>query len=580
MIRMNAQARMCQRKPLAAIMLTLLSFTGGAYAQTAPRLSSEQLQQIEQLKQLQPKIPNPLPVNPKLDLRILTPEKSAIPKAVDEIEFRVAAVNVDGATYFSQSEMSDLFAHLLGQNVSLSELREAAKALEGKYRERGFFLARVFVPPQRIKDGIFKIQVVEGYISQVLVDGQNDAMNEAVAAMAHRLLNFRPLDLASLERTLLIINDVPGVSITAVLRPGAVQGGSELILTAKPLSNVYLGIFNNSGSQTTGPYSLGYSATLQQPFNGLGQLNIGLAASGKSLSDMDGISSAVARYSQTFGSSGLILSLGGLLSESKPGGTLEPLNVKSNATSIAPRLRYPLLRSRASSVYLDAGFAVNNIVTTAFGEVLNNDRYTTVDVHTSWVLNGWMSGTQSLGLGFSKGVNSFGAMDRTALHPSTLGFEPAFTKYAANVQRTQLLPNQFSAYISGNLQYSQDRLLGGERIAFGGTSIGRGFPAGIIAGDKGQGMVLELRRDINLGWDRLIQRPQIYVSVDSAVVHTNPSPTINVTRSHLSSKAIGVRLVLLKDTLLDLRFATSNQDLVTDDSRRNKRLLIEAITRF
>lgn len=580
MTSMNAQVSLRQRITLASILLTLLGNTGSAQAETAPRLTSEQFQQIEQLNQLLPRIPNPLPVTPKLDLRILAPEKSAIPKAVDEIEFTLSGVNVVGATYFSKAEVDRFFTHLVNQNVGLSELREAASALERKYRERGFFLARVFVPPQQIKDGIFKIQVVEGYISQVFVDGQNDAMNEEVASFARRLVDLRPLDLAGLERVLLIINDLPGVSVTAVLRPGVDLGSSELLLTAKPLGNIYLGIFNNNGSQTTGPYSLGYSATLQQPFNSLGQLNIGLTASGKNSNDLEGIRSAVARYSQALGSSGLTLSLGGLLGESKPGGALEQLDIKSNSTSLSPRLRYPLLRSRASSVYLDAGLAINNNVTTAAGAALNHDRYSVVDVLTSWVLNGWMNGTQSVGLGVAKGLNAFGSMDRTALHASTADFEPAFTKYALNVQRTQLLPNQFSAYISGNLQYSRDRLLGAERIAFGGSIIGRGFPAGIMAGDKGLGMVLELRRDLHFGWDRWIQKPQMYVSVDSAVIHTNSSPTIEGTRSHLSSIAIGTRFVLLKDTQLDFRLATATQKLVTDDSRRNKRLLIEAITRF
>jgi hemolysin activation/secretion protein len=575
-----AQTPIHEGIPFASLVLALLGYTGLAKADTAPRPTSEQFQQIEQLNQLLPRIPNPLPVNPKLDLRILTPEKSAIPKAVDDIEFTISGVNVDGATYFTQAEVDSLFTHLVNKNVGLSELREAANALERKYRERGFFLARVFVPPQKIKDGLFKIQVVEGFISQVFVDGENDAMNEEVATFARQLVSLRPLDLAGLERVLLIINDLPGISVTAVLRPGIDLGSSELLLTAKPLGNIYLGTFNNYGSQTAGPFSMGYNATLQQPFNSLGQLNIGMTASGKSSNNLEGIRSAVARYSQALGSSGLTLSLGGVLSESKPAGALEPLDLKSNSTSLAPRLRYPLLRSRASSVYLDTGLAVNNNVTTLAGAALSHDRYTVVDVLTSWVLNGWMNGTQSLGLGVAKGIHAFGSMNRTALQPTTAGFDSAFTKYALNVQRTQLMPSQFSVYISGNLQYSRDRLLGGERIAFGGSLIGRGFPAAIIAGDKGHGMTLELRRDLNFGGDRWIQKPQMYVSVDSAVIHTNPSPTIEGTRSHLSSKAIGTRFVIFKDTQLDLRLATANQNLVTDDSRRNRRLLMEAITRF
>lgn len=576
----NALTPLWKSITLVSIILTLLGSTGTALAETAPRLTFEQLQQIEQLNQLLPRNQNPLPVNPRLDLRILAPEKSAIPKAVDEIEFMVSKVNVIGATYFSIAEVDGFFIHLVNQKVGLSELREAANALESRYRERGFFLARVYVPPQQIKDGVFKIQVVEGYISQVFVDGQNDAINAQVATFAHRLVDLRPLDLAALERVLLIINDLPGISVTAVLRPGVDLGSSELLLTAKPLKNIYLGNYNNHGSQTTGPVFLGYRATLQQPFDTASQLNIGLAASGKSSNGLEGIRTAVANFSQALGSNGLTLSLGGLFVESRPGGVLEQLDIKSNSTSLSQRLRYPLSRSRASSIYLDAGLAINKNITTAAGADLTHDHYSVVDVLSSWVLNGWMNGTQSIGLGVSKGLNAFGSMSRSALHASVDGFEPEFTKYTLNAQRTQLLPNQFSAFVSGNFQYSRDRLLGAERIAFGGSMIGRGFPAAIIAGDKGHGIVLELRRDLHFGWDRWIQKPQLYVSVDSAVISTNSSPTIDGMRSQLSSRAIGTRFVLLKDTQFDMRLATANQKLVTDDSRRNKRLLIEAITRF
>lgn len=576
----NALKPLGRRIAFATIILTLLGSKEVALAETAQRLTSEQLQKIEQLNQLVPRFQPPLSVNPKLDLRILAPEKSAIPRAVDEIEFMISQVNVVGANYFNKAEVDGFFKHLINQNVGLSELREAANTLETKYRERGFFLARVYVPPQQIKDGIFKIQVVEGYLSQVFVDGHNDAINEQVATFARRLVDLRPLDLASLERVLLIINDLPGISVTAVLRPGIDLGSSELLLTAKSLENIYLGNYNNNGSQTTGPNLLGYRATLQQPFDTASQLNIGLAASGRSSNGLEGIRTAVANYSQALGSNGLTLSLGGLFVESRPGGVLEQLDIKSNSTSLSQRLRYPLSRSRANSTYLDAGLAINNNVTTVAGADLTHDRYSVVDLLTSWVLNGWLNGTQSVGLGVAKGLNAFGSMDRSALHASIEGFEPEFTKYTLNVQRTQLLPNQFSAFVSGNLQYSRDRLLGAERIAFGGSMIGRGFPAAIIAGDKGQGIVLELRRDLHFGWDRWIQKPQLYVSFDNAVIHTNSSPTIAGMRSHLSSRAIGTRFVLVKDTQLDLRLATANQKLVADDSRRNKRLLIEATTRF
>ena len=164
------------------------------------------------------------------------------------------------------------------------------------------------------------------------VEGPDTAMNERVATFARHLSDIRPLDLAGLERVLLIINDLPGVSAAGVLRPGAELGTSDLLLTVSPVRSSQLVTANNNGSQSTGPYSLSYIVTMQQPLKSPGQLNLSFTRSGTSSNHFEGVRSLAPRYSQALGSRGLMFSLGGTLSESRPGGSL--------SRSRAPRPRW------------------------------------------------------------------------------------------------------------------------------------------------------------------------------------------------------------------------------------------------
>ena len=564
-----------------AILMALISLGLPCTVQAQVPLNAEQLQQLRQIEQqLRDRAPGPQQRAPSLDLRILTPEKAAVPRAVDELEFEVKQVEITGATFFPKTEVDAFFTPLLQKKIGLTELRLAANALEKKYRERGFFLARVFIPPQQLKDGVFRVEVIEGHISQVYVEGKDAAMSSRVEAFAQQITLLRPLDLGGLERLLLLINDLPGVSATAVLRPGAELGSSELLLSVTPLGDLHLSSFNNTGSKTTGPYSLSHNATFQQVFGSPGQLNLSLTGSGADDYALKGIRSVVARYTQAVGNSGLIFSFGGSLSKSRPAGSLESLELVSDATSISPKLRYPLLRSRASSVYLDGGVSVNRSETTTFGTILTSDRYTAADLNASWTLDGWMGGSQNIGVGIANGLNLFGAMDRNAPNPSAASFEPGFTKVTVNLQRTQQLPKQFSLRFTANGQHTREKLLSGELISFGGPSLGRAYAAAAIVGDKGLGGLLELRYDFKQQFVPAIGNLQAYISADSATTRTVAVPSAAATRAYLSSEAIGLRFSLFKDAQIDLRFARAHRGNVTDDSRRDGRLLLDAMLRF
>jgi hemolysin activation/secretion protein len=566
---------------LAASLFAAGCGMNAAWAQ-AQLPTEQQRQQFEQ--QSRERVPAPLPRTPNFDLRIQAPEKSALPKSVEEIQFEVKGFEFEGMSYFSTEETMALFQALVDQKTSLEAVRNAADQLEKKYRDLGFFLTRVFIPPQQVKDGVFKIRVIEGYIGQVFVEGPSEGMNNQITQLTAALINKKPLDLATLERVLLLINDIPGASGSGVLRQGAELGTSDLVITAAPSPDSNVLTFSNTGSNSTGPLSLNYNGNFQQPFGQTGSLNFGLTGTG---SRMEEVQSAVVRYSNAIGGSGLQGSFGGLASRALPGGSAKPLDIRSDSYSISPRLRYPLQRSRSSSVYVDLGLSVNRSFTTLAGQPLSNSRSSVAELTGSWALNGWLDGTQNFSVSMFKGTGLF-TPSREDAPLTDPGFTQRFTKYVGNFTRTQTLPNNFSLQMQVSGQYlpSDQKLAASESVAFGGPFIGRGFDAAHIAGDRGVGGLLELRYDSAVELAPTIGKIQFYGSFDHANAYilgkqrADGQALTEFQARQLTSKAVGMRFPFLKDNLVDLQVADAHRKLTNEDARRNPRFLINVMMRF
>lgn len=521
----------------------------------------------------------PLPATPDFNLRLQTPEKSAVPRAVEELVFEIKGVKVSGNTLFSQTQIDAIFAPAIGPAVTLEVLRNAAEALETRFREKGFFLTRVFVPPQQVKDGVFEVQVIEGYLSAVYVDGApNDKLRQRIEAITGPLLNKRPIDLATIERALLLINDLPGVIGTSLLRQGADLGASEIVVTVAQLPDSHLVTFNNTGSRTVGPITLGVNSTFFNPFKRAGSLNVGVTAGGD-LENIDELQAVTARYSMPIGTNGAIFSFGGLASNAIPGGTIRDLGIRALSQSVSPRLRLPLLRTRPNSVYLDLGLAVNRSRTILAGQVLSFDKTTVAEASVSWAQNGWGNGTTNASIGL---FHSLPILDHTKVSAETTGTnvkDEDFFKvnFSLNrIQQTLIKGMSILGQVQG--QWTDDRLPTGEYVAFGGVGIARGFDGGASAGDKGIGGLLELRYDSSVSRQPYIGNIQFYAFVDGGKAFLNdpagtPPPKV-------TSNGFGMRFPFSTNGFMDIQVANAHQRLDSGNQRDDPRILFSGVLRF
>jgi len=159
------------------------------------------------------------------------------------------------------------------QGASYRQILDVADAIEQMYRDEGYILVRAYVPPQRVRDGVFTINVVEGKIAHVTVEGGTPATQAQIKGYVQPSLNRSPMPLAVMERSLLLANDLPGVVASGTLKPAEdIPGASDVVVTVdQPRVTGGLGA-DNRGSRFSGLWTLNADAEVNSILDSADQL--------------------------------------------------------------------------------------------------------------------------------------------------------------------------------------------------------------------------------------------------------------------------------------------------------------------
>jgi len=87
--------------------------------------------------------------------------------------FVLRGVVLEGGSVYADPDLSALYKDFAGQEVSFADLYTITQRVTRKYREDGYIFSRAILPPQKISDGVVRLQAAEGRITNVEVCGQN-----------------------------------------------------------------------------------------------------------------------------------------------------------------------------------------------------------------------------------------------------------------------------------------------------------------------------------------------------------------------------------------------------------------------
>jgi len=428
-------------------------------------------------------------IKPKVTIK----ETSSInaPAGADKIKLNLSKIKISGVTVYTADEIKKLYEDKLGKTITLTDVYAIANKIMMKYRNDGYVLTQVVVPPQTIGDkGVVELQVVEGFIDKFSVEGAADEGEKTfIEAYLEKIDNNKALRMGDLEHALLLVNTIPGVSARSVLSPSTSKVGAA-DLTVIIEHKAYEGSFglNNYGTKYLGPIQADSKIAFNSLFGNDEQISLGMvwAPDDEKWQEMFYVS---ASYIQPISSSGTILTLSADNTNTKPGDIFETLDAKGRAVSLSARLDQPLVRSRGFNVNGNVAFDYTNSRSKDnLGGPIVNDRIRVarVGVDISFLDTLGSAGYNSIQVKYSNGVDAFNATDKhqgDTTRPNSQGNQ--FKKIEAELSRQQLITNDISVLLAAKGQLSNGPLLSGEEFGFGGISWGRGYDGSEIIGDDG-----------------------------------------------------------------------------------------------
>ena len=162
------------------------------------------------------------------------------------------------------------------RGVTVGMIENVADVITRYYRERGFFLAKAYIPEQRVRDGIVNLTLLLGDLGEVAVLNNEKYKTSTVTRLFESVID-EPVTAQSIEERLYFVNDLPGFSAQAYFEAGSQVGDTKLNISVREedsfAGNVRL---DTHGSENTGENRLYVDGYWYNP-TGIGdQLHIGV----------------------------------------------------------------------------------------------------------------------------------------------------------------------------------------------------------------------------------------------------------------------------------------------------------------
>lgn len=520
------------REPLARRPVMLLALLLPVLAQAQMRVQVPSAgQAIRDIEATQPALPPP---TDDVQLDVPKAERSTSAADASGLRLQVKAFVIEGNQVFSDQDLQPLLDDLRGRELDLDGLRDAAQRITAHYQRQGYLLARAFLPAQEVDGGVVRIEVMEGRYGRIELSNQSRARDGVLRGPLAALDDGAAVNSADLERSLLLLNDLPGVQVKGTLRAGQAPGTSDLLVEAQPGPWASGSLeADNFGGYHTGEFRLGGSFNLNNPL-GLGdQLNVRLLGS-----DRD----------QRYWRSAYQLPLGpwstrvgaaySHMSYELNRKRLKKLQINGQASVQSLFLAQPILRGRTFD--LSAQLQYENKQLRDDIDLFELSKRKHIEL---WTLSlGGNRQDRFLGGGYNQFSLSYGSGRLTfddafeqRLDRYSAATGGGFAKTNLQVARLQRLGNRFQLYAQVNAQWTSANLDSSEKMGLGGPYGVRAYPLSAGIGDQGWQAGLELSYALAPGW-------QLSLFADKGYVQVNRLPwTSEINTQRLQAAGLGAR---------------------------------------
>ncbi len=411
----------------------------------------------------------------------------------------VGSINVVGGKQIQSEVYAPAVEQFVGRNIAAADLPAVAKSIADRARAQGYIFASALVPQQSMKMGMLTVEIEEGAIDEVRINGSKNRrlrkiLDEIRSAAARK---------SDVERQLLLAEDLPGIEIIGT-RYVRERGKGVLIVTAREDRSRGSISGDNYGGSSFGPVRV----RLEVELTGL-------------LDDGDALSTQVfvtpfqpkeltfiaARYSLPVSTAGTRLELSASAGRTEPGFDDIAGFVKGRSRSVAATVSHPIIRSNAASLWVSGEVSYLNVEQELLGILAQRDDIVTFSVTATGNVR-FAGGRLSSGLGIVQGLDILGANAAGDPLSSRLDADGSFTKAQLWMNWNRSLGDGFSVRTAANAQFATSPLLSAQEIGVGGSGFGRGYDFSERFGDSGILGLIEVRKHFDdpfpvINWARL-----------------------------------------------------------------------------
>jgi len=493
----------------------------------------------------------------------------------DKKVFTLTSVTLLNSTVYDKTEVYKLVKGYLGKEVSFADLNAISNILTKKYRDDGYIFSRVILAPQKISEGHVHFKAIEGKISDVKVNGNYKDKNGLINDYVQKIKSEKgPSNSKTIERYLLLINDLPGIKARSLFQPSATPDGVDMIIDIEEKALEGSASIDNRGSKYLGPLQGSLLGVVNSAFG----IHDRTTIRGINTSNTDELRFIDISHEEQVGTEGAKITGRYAYTKTKPGSTLTPLDSVGTSSLFDLEALYPLVRSRQYNINVIGGFNLLDAKSDILGGNVSDDRVRTVRAGGRFDFTDSMAGINQAELIVTQGLDTLGATQDGAgrTHPNA---NNDFTRVNSTVTRIQDLTNNFSVKLSGSGQYSNDPLLVSEQFSLGGAEFGRAYDSGELTGDRGIAGIIEFRYGEDT-MTKILKSYQLYTFYDAGEVWNRDVVVGELPNATLTSAGVGVRFNLAYDFSGDLQLSKPLTRDVAAMADRDPRVFFSLTKRF
>lgn len=483
--------------------------------------------------------------------------------SVDQTKVRITQIQITGEIPFNAAALQGILGQYVDRDLSLADLTAATDALTAFLRKAGYPVATAILPAQEVKDGVVKLVVVMGKYGQFEVKNTSRLANGQVEGIISALKKEKFVEGKTLDRALLALNDLAGVSVKAALKPGNNPGTSDLVIEVADAKRESGSVaIDNYGSRFLGQTRSTYNFGLQNPF-GMGD---SLALSG--IIAGSGLNDYRASYQVPLGSSGFRIGAGYTQTYYLLGDEYSSLGAYGRVNGFNAFASYPLVRSRSYNLYARLGFDSKQL--SDYQDSTGTDVFRHVSAISAGVYGDRMDssggGGTSFSLTVSNGNLAIDDADTQAIDDAYSKTAGGFNKVNLAVSRIKQISPRWQYYLSLQAQTASKNLNSSEKMSLGGAYGVRAYPQGEASGDEGVLFSGELRYLVN-------SNLQLIGFLDAGSVTLNKNPWDSaVNQRSLFGAGLGIAWSRARDYSIRLDYAWKlGSEMAVSDTDKNGR---------